>query len=85
MSAIRIYYVYVGYIIFIYFYYLKKYGQIICNILELRLFLYLSFLVVITSPFGMNTVTFGVLMVERMINICGRGLIYIAIYIRFEY
>jgi len=28
--------------------------------------------------------TFGVLMVERRINICGLGLIYIVIYIRFE-
>ena len=41
MSAIRIYYIYVGYI---YFFYLLIYGQIIYNILELRLFLYLKIL-----------------------------------------
>ena len=39
MSAIRIYYMYAGYI---YFFYLLIYGQIICNIFELRLFLYLK-------------------------------------------
>ena len=41
--------------------------------------------VVISSPLGMNMVTCGVLIVERMINMCGMGLIYIAIYIRFKY
>ena len=41
--------------------------------------------VVISSPFGMNIVTCGVLIVERMINIFGMGLIYIVIYIRFKY
>lgn len=35
-------------------------------------------------PFGMNIVTFGVLVVERMINICGLMIIYIAIYISYE-
>ena len=58
------------------------------NLFELRLFLYLVYVfykVVISSPFGMNIVTCGVLIVERMINICGIRLIYIAIYIRFKY
>ena len=64
------------------------YGQMVGNIFELRLFLYLVYLfykVVISSPFGMNIVTCGVLIVERMINMFGMGLIYIAIYIRFKY
>jgi len=40
--------------------------------------------VVINSPtFWMNVATYGGLIVERMINICGIELIYIAIYIRF--
>ena len=44
-----------------------------------------SNLMVITSPIGMNIVICGVLIVERMINIFGIKLIYIAIYIRFNY
>ena len=40
---------------------------------------------VITSPIGMNIVICGVLIVERMINIFGIELIYIVIYIRFNY
>jgi len=83
MSAIRVYYLFVGYIdLFLFF----LYGQMIGTIFELRLFLYLViFEVVISSPFGMNIVTCGVLIVERMINIFGIGLIYIVIYIRFKH
>ena len=40
---------------------------------------------VITSPIRMNIVIYGVLIVERMINIFGIELIYIVIYIRFKY
>lgn len=51
------------------------------NKFELRLFLYLLFLVVIISPFRMNIVTRGVLIVERRINICGiRAYLYSNIY-----
>ncbi len=81
MSAIRVNYLLAGYIY-------KKYGQKIGNLFELRLFLYLVYVfyeVVISSPFRMNIVTCGVLIVERLINICGMGLIYIVIYIRFKY
>lgn len=81
MSAIRVYYVCVGYILYFYSF---IYGQNICNIFELRLFFYLVFLVVVSSPLlWMNTVTCGGLIVEQLINICGIELIYIAIYIRF--
>ena len=37
---------------------------------------------VIISPLWMNIVIYGVFIVERLINICGLLLIYIAIYIR---
>lgn len=85
MSAIRVYYLFVGCIPSIFCF---LYGQIIGNKFELRLFLYLVYVfyeVVISSPFRMNIVICGVLMVERLINICGMGLIYIVIYIRFNY
>lgn len=91
MSAIRVYYLFVGYIIYLNFnsfIIIFLYGQMVGNIFELRLFLYLVYVfykVVISSPFGMNIVTCSVLMVERMINMFGIGLIYIAIYIRFKY
>ena len=55
------------------------------SLFELRLFLYLVYVfykVVISSPFGMNIVTCGVLIVEQLINIFGIRLIYIAIYIK---
>ena len=60
----------------------KIYGQIIGNLFELRLFLYLvSFLVVVISPLRMNIATYGVLMVERLINIFGiRAYLYSNIY-----
>lgn len=45
------------------------YGQIIGNLFELRLFLYLMFLVVVNSPFRTNMATCGVLIVEQVINI----------------
>ena len=39
---------------------------------------------VVTSPIWMNMATFGVLIVEQLINACDSGLIYVVIYIRFE-
>lgn len=51
------------------------------NKFELRLFLYLKIKSGYYSPFGMNIVTQGVLMVERLINICGiRAYLYSNIY-----
>ena len=56
MSAIRIYYLFVGYMIYYLFKFysidilLLIYGQIIGNKFELRLFLYLVFKVIISSP-----------------------------------
>ena len=41
MSAIRVFYMYVGYIFILF---LFVYGQNICTVFELRLFLYLEFL-----------------------------------------
>ena len=45
------------------------YGKIICNIFELRLFLYYMGLLV--CPSGMNIVSTSAFVVERLINICG--------------
>lgn len=82
MSAIRVYYVFVGYIFSLFIC-----GQIICNIFELRLFLYLtvSKWLLLVPRFWMNIAIYGVLIVERLINIFGIQLIYIAIYIRLKY
>jgi len=56
------------------------------NKFELRLFFYLENLKwLLLVPCWMNIVTCGGLIVERLINICGIWLIYIAIYIRFKY
>lgn len=68
MSAIRVYYVFVGYIFSLFIC-----GQIICNIFELRLFLYLtvSKWLLLVPRFWMNIAIYGVLIVERLINIFG--------------
>ena len=68
MSAIRIYYLFVGCILDYYvdfsIFIIVIYGQIIGNIFELRLFLYLKFLAVAISPYWINVAAYGVLMVE---------------------
>ena len=73
--------IYINYYLLIFILY-KIYGQIIGNLFELRLFLYLVyFLVVVISPLGMNIATYGVLIVERLINIFGiRAYLYSNIY-----
>ena len=58
-------------------------GYNICNIFELKIII--ISVMVFSSPKWMNRAIYGVLMVERLINIFGRWLIYIAIYIRSEY
>lgn len=46
----------------------------------------ISNLMVVNSPLlWMNIVIYGVLIVERVINICGIRLIYVVIYIRLKY
>ena len=58
-------------------------GYNICNIFELKIII--ISVMVFSSPKWMNRAIYGVLIVEQMINICGRWLIYIVIYIRSEY
>ena len=49
---------------------------------ELRLYLYFTLKMIVTSPMWMNMVILNVFIVEQLIIICALLLIYIAIYIR---
>lgn len=75
MSAMRINYLYVGYI----------FNMVKLYVIYSKLRLYFYHIMVNISPIRMNLVIIGGFIVKQLINKCGIKLIYAVMYIRLKY